>query len=264
MKLQVFAISSVILLTEVNALALPEPEPPTFDFTPEQWQSKWDAWRVSDASSLRKRLSKRRDIGGSAGNVTDLVTIADFNPGEVCGRFTGCIGSAAATAAGYAAVASVATVKFCGNQATAAATALSADNYKLAKAVAAYTVTNVAIPLVVNTVGYYISLSLQNDAPQSKDDSCGISQLPAISEQAGTATYGFCLQLQSITKDKAFSRVDFGTVDADSTSDDVGLDMKMRFFITTVKNKHATACSLLGVWLKERGVWVNENGMLLD
>lgn len=247
MRLKTLAILSSILLSEAHASVLPINEP--FSHTGEEWQTKWDTWPTSDGSALRSRLVALREISALTGNATAFSP--DFIPGEVCERITGCIGNAAATAAGYAAVAAVATVNFCGTQANAAANAMARNNYALAKQVASYTVTNVAIPIVVvGTATYYFNLKLQNDAPKSKDDQCGIAQTAAIAEQAGTATYGFCLQLKAVTRDKAFSRIDFGTVSTDNTNDDVGLDMKMRIFISTVQYKYSTACSLLGVYLK--------------
>jgi len=247
MKLKTLVILGSILLSEAHASVLPSNEP--FSHTHDEWQTKWDAWPTSDGSALRRRLVALREVSESAGNATTFSP--DITPGEVCERITGCIGSAAATAYGYAYVGAAATAKFCGTQANAAANVMARNNYALAKQVAGYAVTNVAVPVIIGGVAtYYLNLKLQNDAPQSKNDQCGVAQTGAIAEQAGTATYGFCLQLQKVTRDKAFSRIDFGTVSTDDLNDDVGLDMKMRIFISTEQYKYATACSLLGVYLK--------------
>jgi hypothetical protein len=71
-------------------------------------------------------------------------------------------------------------------------------------------------------------------------------------EQAGTATYGTCLQIQKMTQNAAFSRVDFGTVSDDNSNDDVGLFNEMRMYISFERGKHDVACSLLGVNLKKK------------
>ncbi|TFK31431.1 hypothetical protein BDQ12DRAFT_694167 [Crucibulum laeve] len=240
-------LTSLILLAtslvSTAAAAVIEQRDVLFVHTAEDWQAKWDAWPTSDGSNLRRRLSERTL---ATNQTTDDIAL------NVCERITGCIGSAAATAAGYATVAGGATASFCSARANDAATALSANNYALARQIAAFVTVEVALPFIINFGTFYINLKLQNAAAQSSSDSCGISQQQAIADQAGTATYGFCLQLQKVSSNKAFSRVDFGTVSADNSNDDIGLDMEMRLFISTVKGKYASACSLLGLELKRR------------
>ena len=242
MKLGSLIVLSSAILHRRHVTALPNT---LATYSPQEWQQKWDTWPTNDVSSLRRRLADREVLG----NATTLEP--DINPAEVCERITGCVGRAAATAAGYTAVAAVATAQFCSDRANAATNALMANNYQLARQIAAYTATEIALPFVINFGTYYINVRLQNAAPQSKDDSCGVSQTQAIAEQGGTATYGFCLQLKQITSDKAFSRVEVGTVSTDNQNDDVGLDLSMRLFISTVKGKFDSACSLLGIQLKK-------------
>lgn len=127
---------------------------------------------------------------------------------------------------------------------------MQANNYALTKQVIAYTLTEIALPLVLTVPMYFINVKIQNSSTQTKTDSCGVSQTAGVVEQAGTATYGFCLQLQQTTQNAAFSRIDYGTVSSDNTNDDVGLDMEMRMLISTVKGKYLASCSLLGLELK--------------
>lgn len=234
------------LLLCVTILAEAAPTSEFADFSPEYWQAKWDAAKFIDASTFAATLQE------SSLQARDNITFHQNDLSDVCARVQGCIGSAAATAANWAAVKGWATASACSTLANSAANQMSANNYALAKQVAGYAFTNLVLPVVYQApLGQlFINAAVQNDAPSGTKDDCGVSQTQAISEQVGTVTYGFCLQLRDITQDKAFSRFDYGTVSADNTNDDVGLDMKMRMFISTVKGKHDAACSLLGVYLK--------------
>ncbi|KAG2178971.1 hypothetical protein INT43_001818 [Umbelopsis isabellina] len=177
----------------------------------------------------------------SNGNATELAI------GDYCDKVVGCLGHAAATAAAFTYAAGVFTANYCTQLGATVTTMLKDDNYKLTKQIASGIATQFVIPVfAVGATTYYINAK-QAMQTKGSPDQCSLGDIPDIAAQGVDAVYNFCLQLKQVTFETAGSRIDFATVSDDSTNDDVGVSLLSQNYISTVKNKLAPECSLLGV-----------------